>query len=116
MHFCHLEGSWGLRRGRSPPGKGRNLLLSRRVPKRGTGYRKDVLKYLRAIFEQCIELKWINYNPAERVTIEGQRVFTETEIVEDVGYNFDFAECERIIQGLIKDRQVLTPCSHRCGV
>jgi len=64
--------------------------------------RKDVLKYLRAIFEQCIELKWINYNPAERVIIEGQRVFTETEIVEDVGYNFDFAECERIIQGLIK--------------
>ena len=64
--------------------------------------RQHVLSYLSAIFEQCIELKWINYNPAARVRIEGQRVFTEAEIVEDVGYNFDFGECERIIQGLIK--------------
>ena len=64
--------------------------------------RQHVLNYLSAVFEQAIELKWIAYNPAAKVRIEGQRVFTETEIVEDVGYNFDFAECERIIQGLIK--------------
>ena len=69
---------------------------------RSCAVRQNVLSYLRAVFEQCIELDWIRDNPADRVSVENQKIFTEAELIEDVGYNFDYDECERIIQGLIK--------------